>query len=131
MSTEPQPHPETKPDIKPDENFLFSLQAGKPVLAALSEEISKLQQRVDYIVNNMEIKGITILSQLLQFTRDPEDLRKLGKCLERLADLIPELDELKKRKAVLDVAAENPMWLASVFGDFSAELDRLSEELDK
>lgn len=125
-----QQYPEQKPEQpEGNENFLFSITQGQQARQDLASRITKLQQRVDYINDNMKIKGHPIVELLLQLSRDPDELSKLGECLKRVAVILPELDELKKRKAVLDIAAENPQWLASVFGDYTSFTDKIDDEV--
>lgn len=127
-------YPEEKPDHGPLDSFVFSLKAGKSAERDLNLRIQALEERIDRITKRVEINGIPLLHHILGLTHDQDDLELLGKAILRVAELMPELDELKKRKAIVDLTMSDPNWVAATFADFTAEVENMtaaSEEDEK
>lgn len=105
--------------------FRFDPKSSKNSLEEVKKQVESLESRITQIARREEliIQGVPVLQHLVTLTRDPSELRYLGKALLRVASLMPELEELKKQQLVLEVAKENPRWLMATFGDFSQEID--------
>lgn len=109
----------------PIDKFIFSVAAGKQQSDDLDLKISALEDRIDNIVKRVEVGGAPLLNSILMISHNPTELDTLGKALQRVAVLMPELDELKKRKSILELAVSDPGWLAATFGDFDQEIEAL------
>jgi len=140
--TDSEKYPETLPaDITPfeDDAFTFRTSAGKEALRDIQAEISKVESQLERYTKHEDliINGIPILQHLVSLTHDEKQLRILGKALVRVSKIMPHLDELEKRKAVIEMATENPKWLIATFAELpdnqisegiEALLDEHSEE---
>lgn len=121
-------YPETLPDgLQPFSAtpFRFNPTQSSETLKDIEQEITSLENRIKRLANREElnIQGIPVLQQIVALTQDQDQLRYLGKALVRVAGLMPQLEELKKQKMVLEVAKDNPHWLMATFGDFEDEFD--------
>lgn len=121
-------YPETIPEVIPfegDNTFTFSLAAGDAAVTDIDAEISSLEDRLARLARRKEVQinGIPVLQHIIGLTQDREELRNIGKALIRVADLTPRLQELYKRKNVIDMARDNPRWLMATFADFSDQIE--------
>lgn len=125
-----EPYPEAIPDVLPfegDNRFMFSLEAGDSAVEDIEREINSLEERISRLARRKEVQisGMPILQQLIGLTQDRDELRNLGKALIVLSDLTPRLQELYKRKNVIEMAKDDPRWLMATFADFSDEVEDL------
>lgn len=109
----------------PIDKFIFSVAAGEQQGKDLELKINALEDRIDNIVKRVEVGGAPLLNSILMISHDQKELETLGKALLRVAELMPQLDELKKRKSILELAVSDPGWLAATFGDFDQEIEAL------
>lgn len=113
-------------DIGPLTKFHFNVEMAQAAAEDLDLQIEALDERIDRIIKAAEIQvhghPFPIITHILGLSRDQDELRLLGLALQKLSPLLPQLDELKKRRAVVDLAQENVHWLASTFGDFSSDV---------
>jgi hypothetical protein len=70
-----------------------------------------------------------VVTAILNITRSKNDLKKLAKALDRIADIVEVLDSLKEKLTVIKVAEKNPNWFMSAFGDFSTDIDKTIESI--
>lgn len=118
-------YPENRPEVTPLDRFTFDTQAGQETAGELDLEIKALEQRIERIVRRVDIQGIPLLHHILGLTHDRKELIILANCLKRVADLMPELDRLKRKRSFIDVAMNDPHWLAATFADFSEEVETI------
>lgn len=133
MTEAKQPHPESMPEVLPfegEDSFTFNLRANANAVKEIESEISQLEDRIQRLTRRPEthISGMPILSHLVGLTQDAAELRNLGKALIRVAELTPKLQELYKRKSIIELAKEDPRWLMATFADFSQEVNELVGE---
>jgi len=127
-----EPYPEVIPEVSPfegDEKFTFSLAAGDLAVDEIDKEISSLEERLARLARRKEVQvnGVPVLQHLIGLTQDRDELRNIGKALIRVAELTPRLQELYKRKHVIEMARENPRWMMATFADFSEEIGEPSD----
>jgi len=117
-------YPEKIPtSLFPIKTFRYNLDASKEVKKQLESNISKLNDRIDKIVENITVDDMPILKFITNVTEDKEDLKKLAKALDRIADLIDLRNQLTPRLQVIKMAEKEPNWFANTFGDFSSDID--------
>lgn len=108
--------------------FMFDPGSPNDVDRDVSLKIDALEERISQIVRRIDIKGVPIVGHILHLTRDPEDLQLISKALDRVSRIVPELEDLTKKKQVLETVRSNPHFLAAAFGDFSADIDAIVAE---
>lgn len=113
------------------DSFTWSFQAGEASKQELKMQSEAYEERIDRIIHHerARIKGVYILEHILNFTSDPSDLKIIARACEKLADIVPDYEEAKRRYELVCESIENPTWIASVFGDFSSDVDVFTEEL--
>lgn len=112
-------------------SFKFSFGRIKESERDLNLQISALEKFLDNVVQGLEIHGHPVVSYILQLTHEEDDLVRLGKALTKIAPRVQQLDNLKKRKDLFDLAVKDPNWLVWAFGDFEEELEQLTPETFK
>lgn len=137
MPTDPakKQYPEAIPSgIAPieEQSFKFDIKASEDTKKELKSEIEALEERLSRLTRRkeLEIKGIPILPQLIGITQDEQELRRLGKALIRVSELVPRLEYLNKKLTVIETAETDPRWIMATFGDFSSEVED-QEQIDK
>lgn len=128
-------YPETIPSgITPleQQSFQFDIKASEDTKKELKSEIDKLEGRLEKLSKRPElmIKGIPILPQIIGITQDEKELKMLGKALVRVSELMPRLEYLNKKLAVIETAETDPRWIMATFGDFSSEVED-QEKMDE
>ena len=124
-------HPEEIPASLPgSEAFTFSHVMAKEAVSALDQELTQLRERVDKIVDlvvweNDQFGRIEVLKSLLRLGPNPEDMRLLAKCLDRIADIYPRMKEAESRASVAKFITEQPDWFTATFANLSAEVDEI------
>lgn len=103
--------------------FLFDLNLGDTAGQDLQLRVDALEERLNRIVQRATLKDIPVLQSILNLSTDTDELEVLGKALLRVSELLPELEELRKRQNVIDTVQEHPEWLAATFADFSSDID--------
>lgn len=114
--------PEEPEDAKM-QRFLFDADLGDAAGEDIQLRISALEERLNRIVKRATVKDVPVLQSILNLSTDPDELEVLGKALVRVAEILPELEELQKRQSVIDTVKEHPEWLAATFADFSSDID--------
>lgn len=120
---EDQQYPEILPEVSPlDETFAFSLSVGKEQRKDLELRIQALETRISRIVDKMQkVTGdLPIFAQILNFIKDPEDLRILGNALVKVSPMMQELNTYRRRYDAFVLAEEEPDFFRWAFGDFSS-----------
>jgi hypothetical protein len=104
-------------------SFRFNPNAGIFAKNEIDLQIEALKMRIENIVNKFPLKGMPVIEMILSISHDKEELIGLSKGLGRVAELVGPLEQLEKRREVLDIAESDPNWLAWAFGDFDSEVD--------
>jgi hypothetical protein len=80
------------------------------------------------IVDHFTIGDTPILRFILNMDPTRDDLKKLSKALDRLADIVETYESLATKLSVIKAAESDPNWFALAFGDFENEID---EDIEK
>lgn len=111
--------------------FTVNLAGTSEVEKELTKKIDYLKSRIDNLVGKVEItigeseyQKMQILGQILGLCQNRKELEVLGKALLRVAPMLEELNDLKKRTSLLQTAKKDPAWFASTFGDFSDDVEK-------
>lgn len=125
-------YPETPPSgVGPHStDFVFSLSAAESALAETSSVLQRYDSSLNDIVERVTIRGVPIITQILMFTRDREDLDLLADALKRVSKIIEAHDQIAKRVQILEFAKENPDWMKWAFADLSVNVESAVDELD-
>ena len=118
-------YPEKIPnDAKgPINNFYFRLDAAKEVKKQLESQLSNLDNRIDKIVDHFTLADMPIIRFILNVSEDRDDLKKVAKALDRVADLMYSRNQILPKLQLIATAEKDPNWLAMAFGDFSVDVD--------
>ena len=60
---------------------------------------------------------------ILNISEDKEEIKKVAKALDRVADLIDAKNKILPKLQLITTAEQDPNWLAMAFGDFSMDVD--------
>jgi hypothetical protein len=124
-------YPDRVPGQLPDpRSFQFDATVGAAAEAQLDDKIRQLEAHIDELVDRVDVdyegRSIPIIKWVLNITRDPDKLEKMGKVLTRLGPWVKQLDELKKKKSVVEYSRANPQFVAWAFGAFPVDDDELT-----
>lgn len=89
----------------------------------LQHQADNLKERIDKIIDHFTVNDVPILKLILNVAEDRDDLKKLSKALDRLADLNEHYLSLVKKLNVIEQAETDPNWFALAFGDFEQDVD--------
>lgn len=109
----------------PLDKFVFSAEQATITEKDLELRISALQTRIQRLSGKVEIKGMPIIELIMGVTKDKKELELIGNVLVRIAEPVAELTKLQQRKAVVDLAKDDPTWMLAAFGDFTEQLESL------
>lgn len=128
-------YPEKIPSsVNPLSSFYFNIEASKNVKKEIETQLNLLNDRIEKIVDHFTLDDMPVIKFILNISENREDLKKVGKALDRVADLIQARNELIPKLKVIQTAEEDPNWFALTFGDFSVdvdlELDNILGDLD-
>jgi hypothetical protein len=114
-------------------NFNFSFSLAKNAKKELESEHLAISSRIDAIVDSekFNINGFPVLKNIMILNPTKNDLKKIGKALDRLGDLIEVFNDLDKKINVINTLHENPTWFAWSCGDFTQEIEQDIESLFK
>lgn len=117
-------YPEKIPNsLSPIKSFYYNLESSKDVKKQLESKISSLDERIDKIVDHFTLNDMPIIRFILNVSEDKEELKKVAKALDRVADLIEARNQLLPKLEVIKIAEKDPNWFAHTFGDFSVDVD--------
>jgi len=111
------------------DKFNFSFEMASKAKRQLEEEASVLSQRIDRIVNHFTINDTPILKFILNMEPSRDELKKLSRALDRLADVVQAYEGITTKLSIAKAAESDPHWFASSFGDFEHEIDKDIETL--
>jgi hypothetical protein len=128
-------YPEKIPSsVNPMNSFYFNLDASKQVKRDIENQLNLLNDRIEKIVDHFTLDDMPVIKFILNISENREDLKKVGKALDRVADLIEARNELVPKLKIIELAEKDPNWFALTFGDFSVdvdlELDNILGDLD-
>lgn len=107
----------------PIKSFRFSFDMVKATKNDLQNQADNLKERIDKIIDHFTVNDVPILKLILNVAEDRDDLKKLAKALDRLADLNEHYLSLVKKLNVIEQAETDPNWFALAFGDFEQDVD--------
>lgn len=93
--------------------------------AAFDKAHAKIEDRISYIVENATVRGAPVVKMILQYTDDPKELEMLSKALARIAEIMPQLEEVETKRSLIKGLSQERGWLASQLGNFSEDIDPL------
>ena len=64
-----------------------------------------------------------IIRFILNISQDKEELKKVAKALDRVAELIHAKNQITPKLEVIKIAEKDPNWFALTFGDFSTDVE--------
>ena len=104
-------------------NFNFSFEVAARQREELESQVSSLKERIEKIVNHFTIDDAPILKFILNMSPSREELKKLSKAIDRLADLADLHDKYNSKLSVISMAQSDPNWFVAAFGDFDTDVD--------
>ena len=116
-------YPEKIPKTSAVDKFVFSLSVSSGVKSDLQSQLDSLNSRIERIVNEVLVGDLPLVKFVLQTSHDKNELKKLAKAIDRVADLIETHDKIESKLTVIQAAEKDPEWLALTFGDFSNEVE--------
>lgn len=114
-----------------DTTFTFSFAKALEAEKDITLQLEALQARIDALIQKARLQEHPVIAIMLSITHDPEELGVVANALQRVAEIIPRIDELKAQKTMLDLARTDPNKLQFLFGDFTTDVDKLLSELPK
>ena len=78
----------------PITSFTFSMETANKSKEEIFTKVKSLSDRIDKIVNQFTIDDMPILKPILNITHSKNDLKRLAKALDRVADIIEVHDSL-------------------------------------
>lgn len=111
-------------------DFNFSFAMAQKAKEDLEDEHSKILERITNIVESEKffVNGFPVLKNIINLQPQKNDLKKISKAIDRLADLIELFSELDNKISVIKTVQNDPNWFAWTFGDFSKEVE---DSIDK
>lgn len=125
-------YPEQIPESGNRNEFIFSFAEALKASKNLEQDFENIDERIQKIVNEPKffIGKIPILSYIIELGPTKNELLKISKACERLAQLIEVRSEIMRKLSVANVAREDPDWLYSTFANIYKEIpDDISEVL--
>ena len=121
MSSYPEKIPEGIGSIQ---SFPFSFNASKDVKRELESQVEQINSRIEKIIDHFVFNDIPIIHYVLKATNQKNDLKKMAKAIDRLADLVQVQEELSSRLNVIKALESDQTWFTSTFSDYSSEIDK-------
>jgi hypothetical protein len=112
---------------KPIQRFTVDLGSVEEMRDDIKSKMDQLGEQISGLVHKVVIDDVPILMPIFSITKERRDLEKLARALNRVAPLMEEMEKLNRRKHLLDIAVEEPGWMAATLGDFS-EIFNTSDE---
>jgi hypothetical protein len=120
-------------EIKSFDNFIFSFSQAADVKKSIENDFETISNRVTAIVDSEKfyIEGFPVLKNILMLDPSKEDLKKLSKALDRLADLLAVYREISSKLSLITTMQENQTWFTNSFANFDKEIEYEFESLFK
>ena len=106
-----------------DTAFTFSFARALETKKDIKLQLEAAEARIERFVTEVRLDGHPIIGAILSVSHDPDDLRKVAAALERVADIIPAIDELQGQVTMIELASKNPDKFKGMFGSFDDEID--------
>ena len=115
------------------DSFNFSFPLANQAKESIQNEHDSLHERIEAILDSEKfyISGVPVLRSILSLRPSKSDLKKLSKAADRLADLTERYDTVSTNLDIVKTVTENPYWFASMFGDFSKDVDESIDSIFK
>lgn len=109
------------------DTFIFQQESLKAALKETEMLADALNDRLDKIIDKFRVghQKMPIISDILSITNDGDELKKLAKALDRVADIVPILNKNEDRQNFLKHLSEDPDWIAGYFGDLSKHAESI------
>ena len=114
-----------------DSNFKFSLDRASEAERDIQLQCQAAELRLEKIIRKIQLADHPVIAMLLSVSRDPDELRKVGEALIRVADIIGPLDELRSQISMITYAKEHPDKLKFMFGNFEDDVESLIQSVNK
>lgn len=126
-------YPEKIPSNISFDKFKFSFSQASKQKNDLKDALSKLDDRIGNIISaeKFYVADLPILKHILALEPSKNELKKIAKALDRLADLVEAQRSLKQKLQVHDVIDGDPNWFIQTFGDFEIEDNDIEEFLNE
>lgn len=120
-------------EIKSFDNFIFSFSQAADVKKSIENDFETISNRVTAIVDSEKfyIKDFPVLKNILMLDPSKEDLKKISKALDRLADLLAVYREISSKLSLITTMQENQTWFTNSFANFDKEIEYEFESLFK
>lgn len=118
-------------ETKSFDNFIFSFAQASSVQKSVEQDFETISNRISTIVDSEKfyIKDFPILKNILTLDPSKEDLKKLSKALDRLADLLTIYKEVSSKLSLIKTMQENQTWFTNSFANFDKEIEHEIESL--
>lgn len=118
-------------EAKSFDNFIFSFAQASSVQKSIEQDFETISNRISTIVDSEKfyIKDFPILKNILTLDPSKEDLKKLSKALDRLADLLTIYKEVSSKLSLIKTMQENQTWFTNSFANFDKEIEHEIESL--
>lgn len=132
MPPDPEEYPEKIPEgLTVPEQFVFSRANLKNAKKEIGLQSEALSERIERISRRCTVKdGFELVPQILNVTRDPDELKRLAIGLGRVAEVVQQHDELKRKLVVLEIVERDPAWVAWACGSFEVDDETVEDFLD-
>jgi len=126
-------YPEKIPSNTNFNNFNFSFNQASKQKDDLKTALSKLDDRINNITSaeKFYVADIPVLRSIVGLDPSKNELKKLSKALDRLADLVDAQRNLRQKLQVHDVIDDDPNWFIQTFGDFEVQDDDIEQFLNE
>lgn len=107
------------------DSFNFSFKMVKETKKELQSTYDTLNDRIEKILDseNFFISNLPVLRSIMGLSPSSEELKKLAKALDRLADLNDAFSQISKKMDVINGITQDPDWFTWAFGDFARDVD--------
>lgn len=126
-------YPEKIPSNINFDKFKFSFSQASKQKDDLKYALEKLETRINNITSaeKFYVADLPILKHIVGLEPTKNELKKMSKALDRLADLVEAQRNLKQKLQVHDVIDGDRDWFIQTFGDFEVQDDDIEEFLNE
>jgi hypothetical protein len=118
-------YPEQVPNGNFD-HFLFSFSSAARAEQDVQKEFDAMAARINAIVDSEKffVQNFPVLRNIVSLQPTKDELKKLSKAIDRLADLIEIFGQITAKLSMIKTMQEHPHWFTDTFADFAKEIDR-------
>lgn len=108
------------------DHFLFSFSSAAKAEKEIQKDFDSLAKRINAIVESEKffVQNFPVLRNLIALQPSKEELKKLAKAVDRLADLVEVFGQLDSKLTVIKTMQDHPHWFTDTFADLDKEIDR-------